>query len=65
MLSLADGEEVSQFYFIVWGGSEKSFQCISLFVCNTGIEEFFTFKVPHELTGNLGICSERAMNHCI
>lgn len=55
MLSLAYGEEVSPFYFIIWGGSEKCFQCVFSTIClQHGSRKISTFKVPQELTGSLG-----------
>lgn len=54
------GEEVSQFYFIFWKHLRRLFSVLPLlFVCDTGTEGFFTFKVLHELTGNSGLRSER------
>lgn len=56
MLSLVDGEKVSPFYFIVWGGSGKWFQCVFSTVClQHGSRRIATFKVQHELTVSLGI----------
>lgn len=55
MLSLADGEKGCPFNFIVWGGSEKCFQCVFSTVClQHGSGRISVFVVPHELTGSLG-----------